>query len=117
MRSLFTNLLDVVVGAEGGAADVDVNVTLVQELLCQFLDLGRPGGGPHEDLTVGTDGPDDFPDLGFESHVQHPKNRRSNIIRVTSTNLIRTGVRRYKSTIVISFELLEWGSIRCKHIV
>ena len=88
MRSLFTNLLDVVVGAEGGTADVDVNVTLVQELLCQFLDLGRPGGGPHEDLTVGTDGPDDFPDLGFESHVQHPKNRGANIRRVTPSNLI-----------------------------
>ena len=72
------DLLDVVIGAEGGAADVDVDVALVQELLGQFLDLGRPGGGPHEDLAIRPDRPDDLPDLGFESHVKHPKSIRLN---------------------------------------
>lgn len=45
------NLQDVVVGAELQSADVDLDVVL-QEVLGELTDLLRPGGAPHQRLSV-----------------------------------------------------------------
>lgn len=84
-------LLNVVVRSELHRADVDLH-KVVQEVLAQAdiserlrsrglrciptyrskpLNLLRPGSTEHERLTIGPDLPDDFPDLRFETHVQH----------------------------------------------
>ena len=67
-------LEDVMVGGQflGPDVDVDPAVGSAQEVLGQLLHLPRPGGRPHEDLSVRTNLLEDLPDLGLEAHVQHP---------------------------------------------
>ena len=62
------------VGRELLGPDVDVDPALgaAQEVPGKLLHLPRPGGGPHENLSVRTNLLKDLPDLGLEAHVQHP---------------------------------------------
>jgi hypothetical protein len=61
-----------VVGVKRGGADVDVHV-VSEEIFGQSSNLFRPCCGPHQDLTIGSNLLNDFPDLRFETHVQHPE--------------------------------------------
>ena len=59
------------VGAELLSSDVDVNIILVKKIMSQLFHLLRLSSGPHENLTVRSNLLEDFPDLGFEAHVEH----------------------------------------------
>ena len=67
-----TNLQNVVIGGEIHGADVDVNVAVIEKFPGQLLHFLGPGSGPHHHLSVGPDLLENLPDLGLESHVQHP---------------------------------------------
>jgi len=64
------DLEDVVVSMKRCRSDVDVDV-VGQEILGKSADLFRPGGRPHEALTIRPDLLDDFADLGLKTHVKH----------------------------------------------
>ena len=60
------------IGGEIHGADVDMNVAAVEKFPGQRLHFLWPGSGPHHHLSVGPDLLKDLPDLGLETHVQHP---------------------------------------------
>ena len=69
---MFPYLEDVVVGGEVHGADVDVNVTVVQELLGELLNFFGPGSRPHHHLPVRSDLLENLSYLRLEAHVKHP---------------------------------------------
>ena len=60
------------VGRELTVTNVDVDARVVEEVIGQLLNLSWPGSRPHEDLFVWPDLLDTLPDLGLETHAQHP---------------------------------------------
>lgn len=63
-------LSDVVVGREFQRSNIDLHV-VSEKIFGKFANFPRPRGGPHQNLTIGSDLADDLADLGFETHVQH----------------------------------------------
>ncbi len=64
-------LENLVISVKGSGADVDVHV-VSEEVLGQTSHLFGPRCRPHQDLTVRSNLLNDFSNLRFESHVQHP---------------------------------------------
>ena len=65
------HLENVVIGGKINRSDVYMDVRVMEEVICQLLNLSWPSSTPHEYLTIWSDLLDDLSNLRLEAHVQH----------------------------------------------
>ena len=112
-------LQNVVVGRQISGTNVNMNVIIVKEVTSQLLNLFWPSCTPHQNLTVWTNLLENLPDLGLETHVQHPVGLiethvgHTTKIHLSSLQEVDKSARSCNADLDTIFNVSKLGSLGC----